>query len=110
MLSADAQREFWYRAFHQLELAVALVDGHPAAVRAYLQHFWTHWSGPGFHLRDAALDHLTDVYAPAGAFTASIGWYRASAGGVAGVGHFSPLEAPAEFAAAIARRLEAGAA
>lgn len=157
VLSADAQREFWYQAFHQLELAEALVDSDPAAVRTYLQHFWTHWSGPGFHLRDAALDHLTGVYAPAGAFTASIGWYRASAGGVAralaeevpapadrigvpttvlwpehdplfpaawadrldeffsdvtlehleGVGHFSPLEAPAEFAAAIGRRLDA---
>ena len=83
VLTPEAQREFWYQAFHQLDLVEALVDGKPEAVRAYLQHFWTHWSGPGFHLRDAALDHLTDVYGPAGAFTASIGWYRAAAGGVA---------------------------
>jgi pimeloyl-ACP methyl ester carboxylesterase len=151
VLSAGAQREFWYQAFHQLELAEELVDGDAGAVRAYLRHFWDHWSGPGFELPDAELERLVDRYSPPGAFTASIGWYRAGSGMVAtslaetapapedriaqpthalwpehdplfpqqwsdrleeffaditltrleGVGHFSPVEAPEAFAAAI---------
>jgi pimeloyl-ACP methyl ester carboxylesterase len=151
ILEASAQREFWYQAFHQLDLAEQLIDGRPAAVRAYLAHFWEHWAGPGFRLEDGALDRLAERYAPPGAFVASIGWYRAGAGSVArslaeqapppggrvhvpttvlwpgydplfpvawsdrlgdffddarlqllaGSGHFSPLEAPAAFAAAI---------
>ena len=36
-----------------------------------------------FTIADADLDHLVGVYSPAGAFTASIGWYRAGAGTVA---------------------------
>lgn len=151
ILSADAQREFWYQPFHQLPLAEQLVDGQPEAVRAYLRHFWTHWSGPGFEVADDHLDHLVAVYSPPGAFVASIGWYRAGAGAVArslaerapgpadrlatpttvlwpehdplfprewsdrldeffhdvrlrhldGAGHFLPVEAPADLAAAI---------
>jgi pimeloyl-ACP methyl ester carboxylesterase len=73
-------REFWYQAFHRLPLAVELIDGKPEAVRAYLRHFWGHWSGPGFTLAEADLDHLVSVYGPPGAFTASVGWYRAGGG------------------------------
>lgn len=64
-------------------MAEALVDGRPDAVRAYLRHFWTHWSGPGYEPAAADLDHLVARYAEPGAFTASIGWYRAGAGAVA---------------------------
>jgi pimeloyl-ACP methyl ester carboxylesterase len=83
ILSAPAQGEFWYQSFHQLELAEQLVDGHPEAVRSYLRHFWSHWSGPQFERSDEHLEHLVSVYAAPGAFTASIGWYRAGAGAVA---------------------------
>jgi pimeloyl-ACP methyl ester carboxylesterase len=83
VLTAEAQREFWYQAFHQLELAERLVDGDADAVRAYLRHFWSHWSGPGFELPEPDLDRLVNRYAPPGAFTASIGWYRAGSGTVA---------------------------
>ena len=83
VLTAAAQREFWYQAFHQLSLVEEILDGDRAAVRAYLAHFWRHWSGPDFELSDARLDHLADVYGPAGAMTASIGWYRAGSGTVA---------------------------
>jgi pimeloyl-ACP methyl ester carboxylesterase len=94
VLDADAQREFWYQAFHQLRLAKQLVDGNPAAVRAYLRHFWDHWSRPGFALADADLDRLVDRYSPAGAFTASIGWYRAGSGTVASsLAETAPLRA-----------------
>lgn len=156
VFTVDAQREFWYQAFHQLELAGQLIDGNPGAVRAYLRHFWAHWSGPSFTLAEADLDHLTDVYAAPGAFVASIGWYRAGSGTVAtsareqppapgeriatpatvlwpehdplfprgwadrvgeffaraevrdldGAGHFTPLEAPSAFAAAILERCQ----
>jgi pimeloyl-ACP methyl ester carboxylesterase len=77
------QREFWYQAFHQLALADDLLDGNPPALRDYLRHFWSHWSGPSFTLDDRRLDHLVSVYGAPGAFTASIAWYRAGAGSVA---------------------------
>jgi pimeloyl-ACP methyl ester carboxylesterase len=151
ILTAAAQREFWYQAFHHLELSTQLVDGQPEAVRAYLRHFWSHWSGPGYQPSADHLDHLVSAYGAPGAFAASIAWYRAGAGSVAaslaeqapapdariavpvtvlwpehdplfprewsdrigeffaaaeltwldGAGHFSPLEAPAQFAAAV---------
>jgi pimeloyl-ACP methyl ester carboxylesterase len=68
--------------FHQLPIADELIDGRTDAVRRYLRHFWTHWSGPGFTLTD---DHLVSVYAEPGAFTASIGWYRVGTGALARV-------------------------
>jgi pimeloyl-ACP methyl ester carboxylesterase len=151
ILAPRAQREFWYQAFHQLDLCTELIDGRPDAVAAYLRHFWSHWSGPGFELADDHLAHLVSVYGPPGAFAASIAWYRAGAGSVAaslaeqvprrqdriaapttvlwpehdplfprdwsdrigeffaaarlihldGVGHFTPREAPRDFAAAV---------
>src|ERR1700735_709970 len=36
ILVPQAQREFWYQSFHQLDLCTELVDGQPEAVRAYL--------------------------------------------------------------------------
>jgi pimeloyl-ACP methyl ester carboxylesterase len=83
VLDQNAQRQFWYQAFHQLSLPEELIDGNPDAVRSYLRHFWAHWSGPTFTIADADLDHLVAVYSVRGAFTASIGWYRAGAGTVA---------------------------
>lgn len=83
VLAADSQREYWYQAFHQLELAAELIDGDPRAVRAYLRHFWTHWSGPEFQQAQGELDRLVAAYSKPGAFTASIAWYRAGSGTVA---------------------------
>jgi pimeloyl-ACP methyl ester carboxylesterase len=83
ILSPAAQREFWYQSFHQLDLAEQLIDGRPSAVRAYLAHFWSHWSGPSFELSDEALDRVAGLYSAPGAFVASIAWYRAGAGSVA---------------------------
>jgi pimeloyl-ACP methyl ester carboxylesterase len=155
VLTAAAQREFWYQPFHALGLIEELIDGKPAAVRAYLRHFWSHWSGPAFEPEAARLDHLVEVYSPPGAMAVSVAWYRAGSGMVAtslaerapapedriavpvtvlwpehdplfprewsdrlgeffrqvdlepldGVGHFTPVEAPRAFAAAIRRRL-----
>jgi pimeloyl-ACP methyl ester carboxylesterase len=152
ILAPQAQREFWYQAFHNLALSTELIDGRPDAVRAYLRHFWSHWSGPGYEPDGEHFDHLVTVYGPPGAFAASIAWYQAGAGSVAtslaeraptlgdripvpttvlwpehdplfprewsdrigeffadarlswldGAGHFSPVEAPGEFAAAVA--------
>ncbi|ANY09615.1 alpha/beta fold hydrolase [Pseudonocardia sp. HH130630-07] len=152
ILEPDAVREFWYQAFHQLDLAEELVDGDARAVRAYLRHFWTHWSGPGFVPGADRIEALAAGYAAPGAFVASIAWYRSGGGAVArslaetvpgpddrigvpttflwpehdplfprawsdrlgefftdvavtwvdGAGHFVPVEAPADFAAAVA--------
>jgi pimeloyl-ACP methyl ester carboxylesterase len=83
VLTAEAQREFWYQAFHRLPLADRLVDGNPSAVRAYLEHFWSHWSAPDWTPPSSMLDDLTGLYARPGAFVASIAWYRAGAGTIA---------------------------
>jgi pimeloyl-ACP methyl ester carboxylesterase len=82
VLAAEAQREFWYQAFHQLSLVEEIIDGRKDAVRAYLHHFWSHWSGPSVVPTDLELDRLADLYGAPGAFTASIAWYRAGAGTV----------------------------
>jgi len=83
VLAPEAEREFWYQAFHQLSLIEEIIDGRPDAVRAYLRHFWSHWSGPSFVPSDRELDRLADLYGAPGAFTASIAWYRAGAGTIA---------------------------
>jgi len=151
VLTPAAQTEFWYQPFHRLALSERLLDGDRAAVRVYLEHFWSHWSGSSYTPDPAELDRLAGLYGAPGAFTASIGWYRSGSGTVAtslaerapapedrisipttvlwpehdplfppawgdrlreffaevtrhelaGVGHFSPLEAPERFAAAI---------
>jgi pimeloyl-ACP methyl ester carboxylesterase len=63
VLTAQAQGEFWYQAFHQLPLAAELIDGNPDAVREYLRHFWSHWSGPNFTVSEDDLDRLVSDYA-----------------------------------------------
>jgi pimeloyl-ACP methyl ester carboxylesterase len=155
VLTPEAQREFWYQPFHALALIEELLDGRPEAVRAYLRHFWSHWSGPSFEPDERRLDHLAEAYGAPGAMTASVAWYRAGSGMVAmslaeqapapedrlavpmtvlwpehdplfprawsdrlgeffsdvevepldGVGHFTPVEAPEAFAAAVRRAL-----
>ncbi|MEU7905205.1 alpha/beta hydrolase [Actinoplanes sp. NPDC049118] len=95
ILTPAAQQEFWYVAFHRLGLADELIDGRPDAVRRYLRHFWTHWSGPGFTLAEDHLDHLVALYSEPGAFAASIGWYRYGASGLARVAA-EPVPQPAE--------------
>jgi pimeloyl-ACP methyl ester carboxylesterase len=83
VLAPEAQREFWYQPFHALSLIEELLDGRPDAVRAYLRHFWSHWSGPSFAPGDRRLDHLAEVYGPPGAMAASVAWYRAGSGMIA---------------------------
>jgi pimeloyl-ACP methyl ester carboxylesterase len=80
VLDPAAQTQFWYQHFHRLPLAAELLDGDPDAVRSYLRHFWTSWSGPSFTPAEDALERLTAGYAQPGAFTSSIGWYRAGPG------------------------------
>jgi len=95
IFAPDPMREFWYQSFHRLRLPEELIDGKPEAVRAYLRHFWTHWSGPEFSVAEADLDHLVSVYGPPGAFTASLSMYRAGAGTVA-VAQSERAPAPAD--------------
>jgi len=76
----DVVPEFWYQGFHQLDLSVALIDGKPDGVRAYLAHFYRHWCGRRERLSEARFEHLVRTYARPGAFAASIRYYRARAG------------------------------
>jgi pimeloyl-ACP methyl ester carboxylesterase len=62
-------------------------------VRAYLAHFWSHWSGPGFEPDPAELDRLGEFFSDVELRLLD------------GVGHFTPVEAPDAFAGAIAERL-----
>jgi pimeloyl-ACP methyl ester carboxylesterase len=48
VLELGSVKEFWYTSFHQLDLVQQLIDGNRDAVRAYLHHFWSHWSGPNY--------------------------------------------------------------
>jgi len=82
ILSQDGLREFWYQTFHRLPLSTDLIDGDADAVRAYLGHFWEHWSAPGWTLPADRFDELVALYARPGAFAASIAWYRAGSGAV----------------------------
>ncbi|MBV9844599.1 MAG: alpha/beta hydrolase [Kutzneria sp.] len=93
ILDVDPSREFWYQSFHQLDLVERLVDGRAEAVRVYLEHFWTHWSGPSFTLDEGSLARLVRRYGAPGALVASIAWYRAGAGAVA---HSTAERAPAK--------------
>lgn len=83
VLTPEAQREFWYQAFHQLSLVEELAGRDADAVRTYLRHFWDHWSAPGWTVADDELERVVTAYAEPGAFRASIAWYRAGAGAVA---------------------------
>jgi pimeloyl-ACP methyl ester carboxylesterase len=83
ILTQDGLREFWYQPFHRLPLSHRLIDGDADAVRAYLGHFWEHWSAPGWSLPAERLEALVALYARPGAFAASIAWYRAGSGAVA---------------------------
>ena len=75
--------EYWYQPFHKLALAEELLDGRPDAIRAYLTHFWEHWSGPRWSLAADRFDELVELYTRPGAFMASIAWYRSGSAGVA---------------------------
>jgi pimeloyl-ACP methyl ester carboxylesterase len=91
LLSPDVLREFWYQDFHRQALSTRLLDGDRDALRTYLEHFWTHWSGPSYTPAAEDLDRLAEVYARPGAFTASIGWYRQGPGIlVRGLGERAP--------------------
>jgi pimeloyl-ACP methyl ester carboxylesterase len=52
-------------------------------VRAYLGHFWEHWSAPGWSLAPERFDEIVALYSRPGAFTRSIAWYRSGSSGVA---------------------------
>lgn len=94
LLGPDVHREFWYQHFHRLPLSERLLDGDREAVRAYLEHFWTHWSGPSYTPADEDLDRLAEAYGRPGAFTASLGFYRQGPGILArGLGEQAPAPA-----------------
>lgn len=80
VLDTEIVPELWYQSFHRSPVAVELIDGHPDAVRAYLRHFWSHWSGPHYLVDTPEFEALVDRYARPGAFDAAIRWYRVGGG------------------------------
>lgn len=80
VLDAAIVPELWYQSFHRSPVAVELIDGRPDAVRAYLRHFWNHWSGPDYLVDTPEFDALVDRYARPGAFDAATRWYRVGGG------------------------------
>ena len=65
ILGPEPQRQFWYQPFHRLRLAERLVDGRREAVLAYLGHFWSAWSAPGWALGEEELERLARAVADA---------------------------------------------
>lgn len=72
-LDLRRRSEYWYQDFHQLELSTRLMDGNPAAVRTYLEHFWSHWGARPEAVVD---EQLVEDYSRPGAFSTSLNWYR----------------------------------
>ncbi|WP_285349516.1 alpha/beta hydrolase [Pseudomonas sp. ME-P-057] len=78
LLELAKASEFWYAAFNKLGIFSRLVDGNMDAAKAYLTHFWSHWSGPAYQFDEGRLAHLTDVYSAPGSFEASCAFYKTS--------------------------------
>lgn len=53
-----------------------MIDGSERAVRAYLEHFWSHWGARRVATTDGVTDELVAAYSRPGAFTVSVNWYR----------------------------------
>lgn len=73
-------QELWYQALHAQPWASDLIAHDRATVEVYLRHFYTHWWGQG-HVDEGHFQDLVERYSRAGAFEASIGWYRSRAKG-----------------------------
>jgi pimeloyl-ACP methyl ester carboxylesterase len=86
--------ELWYQYFHRSPLSVQLLDGQRANIRAYLHHFWRHWSGPDFVVDTPEFEQLVDRYSRPGAFESASNWYRVGAGYIANALNEQPPQAP----------------
>lgn len=75
----DVYPEFWYQQLHALPWAESLIAHSRATVRIYLRHFLDHWSGPGWSISDAELEHLVDAFATENDMRGSFAYYRARA-------------------------------
>ena len=86
--SADAQARSVLGLIDELALDSPVVAGYDIGSRitqtlARTASSRPHWSGPRYRPADVDLDRLAEIYSQPGAFTASIGWYRAGSGTVA---------------------------
>jgi pimeloyl-ACP methyl ester carboxylesterase len=83
VLEPDVVPETWYQYFHRSPLSTLLIDGQRDKTHAYLRHFWSHWSAPGFDVDTPQFETLVDRYARPGAFEAATNWYRVGRGYIA---------------------------
>src|SRR5580704_17177490 len=115
ILAPQAQREFWYQAFQNTELSIRLVDGPPGAFAASIAWYRAGAGSVAASLAERAPDRADRIAVPATVlwpehdplfpreWSDRIGEFFAAAelAWLDGAGHFSPLEAAGEFAAAI---------
>jgi pimeloyl-ACP methyl ester carboxylesterase len=82
VLTPDACTEFWYQAFHRLDLAEQLLDGSRAAVRAYLVprqgRFGTYLGGPGARWLRCRKARVRPVHRPSSALPANAWIHRST--------------------------------
>lgn len=70
---------FWYQHFHRTPLPGELIDGRPDAVRAYLTYIVDSWASKS-GLSTGGDSTTSFASTRAGAFAASIAWYRDNVG------------------------------
>lgn len=100
-LDLRRRSEYWYQDFHQLELSSRLMDGNPAAVRTYLEHFWSHWGARPEAVVD---EQLVEDYSRPGAFSTSLNWYRSGTStlyGALALVDGAPVPTPVEVPATV---------
>jgi pimeloyl-ACP methyl ester carboxylesterase len=100
-LEPAAQAERWYRHFHQLPQAEALIGHDRETVRLYLSHFYDHWLANKQALRPAEFAEIVTAYAQPDAVRGSIAWYRANSGSAqvalaASTGRPEPITPPTQ--------------
>ncbi|MBE7204343.1 MAG: alpha/beta hydrolase [Parafilimonas terrae] len=76
ILTPEAVQAFFHAALFQTSLVEEVFDGRPEAIRALLGYCLETWSGPGSTVREELVDHLTEMHAAKGTFTAGISWFR----------------------------------
>ncbi|WP_250475344.1 alpha/beta hydrolase [Caballeronia sp. GAFFF1] len=78
ILEVAAVNAFWHATFFRTPLVEQIFDGNADCIRALLKIHLDGWSGPGSTVTDELLEHMVEVYAAPGSFTAGVSWFRDS--------------------------------
>src|SRR6266702_4076347 len=124
ILAPQAQREFWYQAFHNLGLSAELIDGPPGAFTASIAWYRAGAGSVAASLAEQVPDPGDRIAVPTTVlwpehdplfpreWSDRIGEFFADQHltWLDGAGHFSPLAAPGAFAAAVVAAVGTGSA